>query len=772
MVGFLFGGNTGETPESLKRKRELIEELMVGQRTPQNWGEGWGAVMKGIATGIGRRRLDKAEAAGRQTATSTMDKIKGLITGTNPDIFGGSSAGNIPMSGAASEVAATTPGATPDMTGNEVYSGFMDTVKTKVGNPYALAAIAATGNAESKFSPGNVNSTWSDPSESGQAGRAGGIMSWRGGRYDAMASKGDMSPAGQAKFFLNEDPQLIDKLNNAKSVEEAQSLMNNAWKFAGYNRSGGEAARRLQMAKSYLPSFQGGGETAALTAGDAIDAISPRRGNIPMGADPIMQQNMAQPSLTDEVASFEQTPEYKARFPGMTGQQHGQQFDAGRFGTADLSQQPVQGRQGLGSALQGANQMQNPLTLQQQGQQANQMMGMDQPQLAGQQVNQMGGQPQQFAQAHQAGQQQAQGMSGPSLQQLYEAASNPWLNEQERGMVNMLLQQELQKQQAAQEEQQWRGRQDYEQKLQQQDPLRQLQIKQAERELEGGKRQSLVNAGDGRIYDPNTGKWITAPGDSAAGGAFRFSGNSVEAQALNGLMDSGALTPDQAQQLGAGKTITGPNGEIIFMTPQGVFGRTPDGQTQQLSTGGASKTDRGSDNVGATGGNRQITEPKVTVDERKAMGFADRMRQSGALIGKNEQAGLNVKDQFVRGNDWIPDFAENWLVSNDFQKFDQARRDFINAQLRRESGAVISPEEFDNANKQYFPQPGDGEDVLKQKADNRKTVVDAMGRDAGPTYGKDQAAALSEARQAIARGANREAVIQRLQQMGINPEGL
>lgn len=440
MVGFLFGGNTGETPESLRRKRELIEELMVGQRTPQNWGEGWGAVMKGIATGIGRRRLDKAEAAGRQTATSTMDKIKGLITGTNPDIFGGSSAGNIPMSGGSSEISATTPGATPDMTGNDVYSGFMDTVKAGgVDNPYALAAIAATGNAESRFSPGNVNRTWSDPSESGQAGRAGGIMSWRGGRYDAMASTGDMSPAGQAKYFLNEDPQLIAKLNSAKSVEEAQSLMNNAWKFAGYNRPGGEAARRLQMAKSYLPSFQAGGETAALTAGDAIDAISPRRGNIPIGADPIMQQNMTQPSLSDEVAAYEQTPDYRAQFPGMAGQQ--------------------------------------------QGQQGNQTLGADHAQLAGQQVNQMGGQPQQLAQAQQAGQQQAQGMSGPSLQQLYEAASNPWLSEQERGMVNMLLQQ----------------------RMQEQDPMRQMELEKGRMELDAlknpKKKPLEIN---GRLVDPDS----------------------------------------------------------------------------------------------------------------------------------------------------------------------------------------------------------------------------------------------------------------------------
>ena len=113
-------------------------------------------------------------------------------------------------------------------------------------------------------------------------------MSWRGPRYQALAATGDLSPQGQAKFFLNEDPALIQKLNSAKSVEEAQQLMNNAWAFAGYNRPGGESARRLAFAKGYLPSFQGGGATevasldpsAGMSAAQAIDAAAKPSGYI------------------------------------------------------------------------------------------------------------------------------------------------------------------------------------------------------------------------------------------------------------------------------------------------------------------------------------------------------------------------------------------------------------------------------------------------------------------------------------------------------------
>lgn len=136
---------------------------------------------------------------------------------------------------------------------NPVLNRFMSTVQRGgVTNPYALAAIQATGMHESGFDPGNAGRTWNDPSESGRPGTAGGIMSWNNDRLAAMQrfTGGDMSPEAQAAFFLQEDPQLITRLNNAGSVEEAQALMNNAWRFAGYNREGGEAQARLNTARS------------------------------------------------------------------------------------------------------------------------------------------------------------------------------------------------------------------------------------------------------------------------------------------------------------------------------------------------------------------------------------------------------------------------------------------------------------------------------------------------------------------------------------------
>jgi hypothetical protein len=70
-------------------------------------------------------------------------------------------------------------------------------------------------------------------------------------------------------------------------------------------------------------------------------------------------------------------------------------------------------------------------------------------------------------------------------------------------------------------------------------------------------------------------------------------------------------------------------------------------------------------------------------------------------------------------------------LSANSQKAEQAQRNFVNAVLRQESGAAIADTEFANAKKQYFPQPGDGPDVIAQKAANRKTVIAGFRNNAG-----------------------------------------
>jgi hypothetical protein len=129
---------------------------------------------------------------------------------------------------------------------------------------------------------------------------------------------------------------------------------------------------------------------------------------------------------------------------------------------------------------------------------------------------------------------------------------------------------------------------------------------------------------------------------------------------------------------------------------------------------------------------------KPTDSQATAGGYASRMVQADKLLQpietKINNMGLKAK-QRVEGMAVVGDIA-NAALSADQQSVDQAQRDFINAVLRRESGAVISDQEFANARKQYFVQPGDSKQVIEQKRANRAQSIKGVSGAAGPAAPK------------------------------------
>lgn len=116
--------------------------------------------------------------------------------------------------------------------------------------------------------------------------------------------------------------------------------------------------------------------------------------------------------------------------------------------------------------------------------------------------------------------------------------------------------------------------------------------------------------------------------------------------------------------------------------------------------------------------------------QSKANNFASRAVEAEEALQKTSDA---LTSYAQRATEYVP-FVGNSLASNDFQLASQAKRNMINAILRRESGAVIADSEFENADRQYFPRPGDSKEVLAQKAQNRATVIRALIQEAGPAY--------------------------------------
>lgn len=66
------------------------------------------------------------------------------------------------------------------------------------------------------------------------------------------------------------------------------------------------------------------------------------------------------------------------------------------------------------------------------------------------------------------------------------------------------------------------------------------------------------------------------------------------------------------------------------------------------------------------------------------------------------------------------------------QQYRQAQENWVSANLRAESGAVLGTDEIDKEIKKYFPQVDDKPEVIKQKRDARKSTELAMEVRGGP----------------------------------------
>ena len=140
-----------------------------------------------------------------------------------------------------------------------------------------------------------------------------------------------------------------------------------------------------------------------------------------------------------------------------------------------------------------------------------------------------------------------------------------------------------------------------------------------------------------------------------------------------------------------------------------------------------------------TNGKPMISKPSaadkpLNESQANSLMYGKRMQTSNKILENLESKGVTrgsllSKLPVVGGSIGNTPFVGN---NEEQRKYEQAKRNFINAVLRKESGAVIAESEFDNAEKQYFPQIGDSEAVIKQKAANRRQVTSTMLSNVGP----------------------------------------
>jgi len=270
-IGFFDGNKADASPESIKRKRAMIAQMMASSRAPRNIGEGLNSIGDSIASSILGYQADKAERANEAERASIMGGIN----------FGGA-----PMASAGNPVAtgrATGSGATGAVSGK----GY-DNPQARETYEYALAqglaphqAAAYTGAklAESRFDPNARN-----PRDGRDGTDSIGSFQWNSGRaqalkqFAAQQGKSWNDPAVQRAFSFAElngsERAAGQALRNARTPEEATAAM------LSYLRPGGWTARNplgAHSAPARLRNTQG-----ILSAFGNMPVINPGPGAAPM----------------------------------------------------------------------------------------------------------------------------------------------------------------------------------------------------------------------------------------------------------------------------------------------------------------------------------------------------------------------------------------------------------------------------------------------------------------------------------------------------------
>ncbi|VWB70604.1 hypothetical protein [Burkholderia lata] len=158
--------------------------------------------------------------------------------------------------------------------------------------------------------------------------------------------------------------------------------------------------------------------------------------------------------------------------------------------------------------------------------------------------------------------------------------------------------------------------------------------------------------------------------------------------------------------------------------------------------------------LGADGKPISSSIGNLSGEQSNAVAFGARALDAQNMLRQLEAAGTTNGGRFSTGLSSIPviggalggivnstatlpwglgGLAQSTIAPSDQQQsYDQAKRNFISAVLRKESGAAIADSEFVNEDKKYFPQSGDTPATIEQKARARDLAIEAMKAQAGP----------------------------------------
>lgn len=146
-------------------------------------------------------------------------------------------------------------------------------------------------------------------------------------------------------------------------------------------------------------------------------------------------------------------------------------------------------------------------------------------------------------------------------------------------------------------------------------------------------------------------------------------------------------------------------------------GKAPEGMRFSVNPDGTATFEQG---AGVTGG---MSKP-FTEGQSKDNVYATRAEGALALLDSVGSEALTSRTD--RAMDIAPFGITRGLQSENFQVAQQAGEEFLQAILRKDTGAAITSQEQDLYGKTYLPQPGDGPAVLEAKRLSRIRAIEAL----------------------------------------------
>lgn len=613
-LSFIFDAEKGETPASVAKKRAIVQALMSSQRAPQNIGEGLNALGDGIVQNVLNRRADAAETAGQAHAT---DAFGGMINaGTFPAAPGS------PVAASASGAADYGGDQLAWQDAKPYQKALLNTISgPESGGRYN---VIYGGGKFDDFShhPNQAVRIQTGPN-AGRTSSAAGKYQFLGSTWDDEAKElglPDFSPVNQdkaawnlaAKTYKAKTGQVLDDVlqsGDPDAIANVGKVLGGTWTslpggieqgtntnrfVATYQKALGAGATPAQAAQvaqqeqsqdpvqvaSLDPSAGMKPAPAPLTAmapgttAPAYDpsGLPPLDPNDPMApaTRPTYPGAPQESGTAGEVRRGADGKTYQfvetTGMAGATGDQGWIPVNADaplpnpgpgdpaattpagqRVLSTMMSPEPLSGRGGVVQALSAAQQpapaaaAPSPVVAALAGAQQPQQASPASPGI--QKVAQAMSPQEDLAsipvEAGGTGGAIQPGQGGPSIQQIMQVAADPWASPEQKAMANMMLQQ----------------------KMQEADPLRQLQIQAARKSLAVPPKQ-WQKLDDDTLFDPASGETKSISG----GGPTKFEGNGLDAQAWNILSTADPASREYAT---AYAIISQPKTQMV-QTPDGM----------------------------------------------------------------------------------------------------------------------------------------------------------------------------------------------------------